>query len=477
MIRTYEARLRLCTLVMPLALGALARAQESDASSTSPLVPGAEARRLATGFEFTEGPVWVPAGYLLFSDTRANRILRWAPDAEVGVFLEPSGRANGLALDLQGRLVACQAEARGLASIDLETRALVPLVGSYDGKKLNSPNDLVVDEHGGVWFTDPRYGGGEPLEQEVMGVYYRSAAGELKRVISDLPRPNGICLAPGGEWLYVANPDRREIVRYPVEGPGAIGAGSVWFTGEAEQDGIGPDGISADVEGNVYATYASLVVLSARGEVLQRLALSEKPSNCAFGGAEGKTLFVTARTSLYAVEGRVRGAEYRAPTIELDLGSLSLQVPTSWRFSEPSSDMRLGQIAVPGPGGEAELVIYYFGQGGAGGVRANIERWIGQFVAEGRTTRIAKGECPNGAYAVVTCTGTYNQPVGPPIRREFRPMPAAAMIALIVPTSKGDHFLKLTGPEATVLAAARELRAAIGAGGEERAVNLNDLAP
>jgi hypothetical protein len=313
-----------------------------------------------------------------------------------------------------------------------------------------------------------------------MAVYYVAADGKLARVIGDLPRPNGIHLSPDGAFLYVANPNLRQIVRYPVEAPGKLGAGVVWFTGDEKLDGTGPDGMSVDERGNVYATYAGLVVIAPSGSVLARLAVPERPTNCAFGGKDFQTLFVTARTSLYSVRTKVRGmglpkAAAGEATQTVVTGALSLAVPASWKFSEPTSNMRLGQFAVPGSGGEAELVVFYFGAGGAGGVRANIERWIGQFAAEGRTTAIAKGSCPSGDYAVVTCHGTYNQPVGPPIRRESKPVPGSAMIALIVPTPKGDHFLKLAGPQATVEAAARALRVAIGAQGAERAVTLEEL--
>jgi gluconolactonase len=459
-----------------------AAAQEREHPVDAPLVPEARLAPVATGFQFTEGPAWSAEGHLLFSDVHASRIVRWDEKEGIATFLQPSSKANGLMFDAQGRLVACQSESRRLVRIDPATKEVTVLAESFGGKKLNSPNDLMIDAEGGVYFTDPRYGAGEPLEQDAMAVYYVAADGKLSRVIGDLPRPNGIHLSPDGAFLYVANPNLRQIVRYPVEAPGKLGAGVAWFTGDEKLDGTGPDGMSVDERGNVYATYAGLVVIAPSGAVLARLAVPERPTNCAFGGADFQTLFVTARTSLYSVRTKVRGmglpkVAAQEATKTLAIGSLMLVVPLSWKFTAPTSNMRLGQFAVPGPGGEAELVVFYFGAGGAGGVRANIERWIGQFAAEGRATQIAKGECASGDYAVVTCHGTYNQPVGPPIRRESKPMPGSAMIALIVPTAQGDHFLKLAGPAATVEAAARALRAAIGARGEEKAVGLDDLAP
>ncbi|MBL8898159.1 MAG: SMP-30/gluconolactonase/LRE family protein [Planctomycetes bacterium] len=459
---------------------ALASAQESAAPAAASLAADAQLAQVATGFQFTEGPAWCAQGYLLFSDVHASRIVRWDEKEGVATFLQPSSKANGLMFDAQGRLVACESESRRLVRIDPATKEVTVLAESFGGKKLNSPNDLTIDAEGGVYFTDPRYGNGEPLEQDAMAVYYVAADGKLARVIGDLPRPNGIHLSPDGAFLYVANPNLRQIVRYPVEAPGKLGAGVAWFTGDEKLDGTGPDGMTIDERGNVYATYAGLVVIAPSGAVLTRLAVPERPTNCAFGGADFQTLFVTARTSLYSVRAQVRGmglpkSASSEATQTVVTGELSLAVPASWKFSEPTSNMRLGQFAVPGPGGEAELVVFYFGAGGAGGVRANIERWIGQFAAEGRTTQIAKGACASGDYAVVTCHGTYNQPVGPPIRRESKAMPGSAMIALIVPTAKGDHFLKLAGPQKTVEAAASALRRAIGVKGAERAVTLEEL--
>lgn len=462
-----------------IALASDGRAQD-EAFEVSPLIPGAELERVATGFQFTEGPAWSPAGFLLFTDVPASRIVRWDSENGITTFLEPSGRANGLMFDVQGNLVACQGEARRLVRIDAETKDLTVLADAYDDKKLNSPNDLAIDGDGGVYFTDPRYGQGEPLEQDVMGVYHVDTEGRIGRVIDDLPRPNGVRVSPDGAFLYVANPNLRQIVRYPIEGSGELGEGTVWFTGDETEDGYGPDGMAIDERGNVYATYRSLVVLDVTGQVIERVTVPEKPSNCAFGGKEAKTLFITARTSLYALPTAVRGMGLPSkgvPTTEVEVGALTLLVPETWTFSEPTSTMRLGQFVVPGEGGDAELVVYYFGQAGAGTVQANVARWIGQFEEDGRTTRIARGECPSGSYAVVTCHGTYNQPVGPPIRRQFQATPGSAMIAIIVPTDRGDHYLKLTGPAKTVDAASRAMRVAISARGKESLVELGDLRP
>lgn len=453
-------------------------AQEETPSAKSVIAVGARMQRVATDFTFTEGPAWSPAGYLLFSDTRGNRVSRWSMETGVTTFLEPSGRANGLMFDAAGQLVACQGGERRLVRIDPETKEVKVLADAFDGKKLNSPNDLALDQGGGVYFTDPRYGDGGALEQEVMGVYYAPVEGALKRVIADLPRPNGVHVSPDGTALYVANPDLRQIMRYPIEGPGQLGAGEIWFTGDPELDGNGPDGMTIDEQGQVFAAYKSIVVLTPQAQLVQRIEFPEKPSNCCFGGRDMNTLFVTARTSLYALDLQVRGMGLpvkAVPTKKITTGSIDLLVPETWEFSAPTSNMRLGQFLVPGAAGTAELVVYYFGEQGAGGVRANIERWVGQFEEEGLQSALAKGQREKGTYVVVTCHGTYNEPIGPPVRRETRPMKGAAMIAIIVPTERGDHFFKLAGPAATVDAAARALRIAIGAQGPETPIELDGL--
>ena len=448
--------------------------------SLAELIAKGKVRQVATGFQFTEGPAYhAPTKSLFFSDIRSNRILRLRDGAEnVETFLEDSKAANGLMVNAQGHLIVCQGGARRLAQLNVGTKKLEVLAETFEGKKLNSPNDLAIDAVGGIYFTDPRYGNEEGLEQPVMGVYYRSPKGALTRVIDDLPRPNGIRLSPAGDVLYVANPNRSQIVRYTVEGPGKLGKGSLFFQGE-EQDARGPDGMAVDEQGNLYATYAKLVVLSKAGKVRGRIHVPEKPSNCAFGGVDGKTLFVTARTSLYALPMRVRGMGLPSAFESLEAvsaGSLTLWIPHSWNVQKPRSSMRLAQFEVPGAGGPGEFVVFYFGQGGAGGVKANAERWISQFAPVGRRSRLLQGTCAEGVYTLVECSGTYNQPVGPPMRRQTKPVKDSAMLAAFVPTKTGAHYLKFTGPSQTVEAAAQAFRASFGGNRKkEKEVALEDL--
>jgi gluconolactonase len=278
--------------------------------------PEAKVRKIAGDCVFTEGPAWSPQGFLLFSDIPNVRIVQVLPDGTVRDFLKPSGRANGLMFDKAGNLYACQGGARQVAKIDVSKgKAITVLAESYGGKKLNSPNDLALDGHGGLYFTDPRYGGGEPVEQPVMGVYYIDRSGNVSRVIDDLERPNGILVSPDGRFLYVAEPNRRELYRYDIDSPGKLSGTKLIFTGDRKLDGGGPDGMAHDAQGNIYATYNGIVVLAPGGKLIGRISVPEHPANCAFGGKDNKTLYITARTSLYAIDTKVKGMalEKRGP--------------------------------------------------------------------------------------------------------------------------------------------------------------------
>lgn len=267
---------------------------------------GAEVEKVASGFQFVEGPAWSPRGFLLFSDIPASRVVQLSGEDRVADFLKPSGQANGLVFDAAGNLYLCQGGARQVSRLAPDGK-LTPLATEFEGKRLNSPNDLALDGRGGLYFTDPRYGGDEGRELDVMGVYYTSADGKVERVIDALERPNGILVSADGRQLYVAEPNRRQLYVYPIEAPGKVGPGRLLFTGDQEIDGGGPDGMALDVFGNIYTTYRDVVVLTPNGDLIGRIPVPEGCSNCTFGGADGKTLYVTAGTSLYRVPMKVRG--------------------------------------------------------------------------------------------------------------------------------------------------------------------------
>jgi gluconolactonase len=275
------------------------------------LVPDAtRLERIAGGFDFTEGPTWTPDGALLFSSPNTNVIYRWTPEGTVSVFRPKSGYtsvdigryhqpgSNGLAFDPQGRLTICQHGNRRVLRVNPHGDTTV-LADRYAGKRLNSPNDLVYRSDGTLFFTDPPFGLPDPAESELgfSGVY-RARDGDVELVTDELEGPNGIAFSPDERWLYVGNwdPDRKVVMRYEPE----TGGGDVLFdmTDAPGEDAI--DGLAVDRDGNLYVCGpGGIWVLSPEGDHLGTLRLPEAPHNVAWGDADGRTLYVTAETSVY----------------------------------------------------------------------------------------------------------------------------------------------------------------------------------
>ena len=459
------------------AIAVVAAGQLTWAAELGDLV-GEPVQKVVGECQFTEGPAWHPDGYLLFSDIPNSRIIRVNADGSSSDWMNPSGGANGLVCDQEGNVYACQGAERRVVKLRSNSDGVGELVAvlasEYDGKPLNQPNDLALDGQGGLYFTDPNYRRDEPESQPVQAVYYVSSDGGVSRVIDDLPRPNGILVTADGQTLYVANIEVREIIKYPIEGPGKIGAGQVLFTGEEEQDGRGPDGMALDEQGNIYATYSSLLVVSPAGELIGRLPVDEKPANCTFGGPDGRTLYITARTSLYSAAAGVAGASpmssgpaggdsaAASETKTVKAGDLRLQIPGNWKQGEPSNNLRLAQFEIPAAKGDAEAAELVVSGPFGGSDEANISRWIGQFAAEERKSTVSKGKCDQGDYVVMELSGTYNKPDGPPFLRKTKPAPGSRMLGAILKLKGGNYFLKLTGPDKTVAAAADAFRASFG---------------
>ncbi|MBI1901870.1 MAG: SMP-30/gluconolactonase/LRE family protein [Planctomycetia bacterium] len=270
------------------------------AEEPSLVADGAKVEKLAGDFKFTEGPAVDAKGNVYFSDIPNNRIHVWSVEGKLSTFREQSGGANGLFFDKKGNLVACEGGARRLTSIAPDGKVTV-LAEKHQGKKLNSPNDLWVDPQGGIYFTDPRYGSKEGLELEGFHVYYLPAGGkELTRVIGDLKMPNGVLGAADGKLLYVADPGDGKTYAYAIEGPGKLGQRKLF----AAQ---GSDGMTLDERGNLYLTGRGVRVYGPDGKLVQMIEVPEGPANLCFGGKDRDTLFITARTSLYAVKMRVKG--------------------------------------------------------------------------------------------------------------------------------------------------------------------------
>jgi gluconolactonase len=277
--------------------------------------PAGEVVKLHTGFRFTEGPAADRDGNVYFSDIPNQRIHKADADGKLSVFREKSNHANGLMLNARGEIVACEMDGRVVAySPDGKSRRV--LADKYDGKRFNAPNDLVIDRQGGIYFTDPAFSAPMPLPQGKTAVYYISPAGEVTRLIDDLPNPNGVTLAPDEKTLYVIPSGQAEMMAYPLESPGKIGKGKVFCTLKQPGDrkGGGGDGVAVDSKGNLYITSAlGLQVFNPSGEPLGIIALPEQPANVKFGGADLKTLYVTARTSLYTVPMEATGHLFALP--------------------------------------------------------------------------------------------------------------------------------------------------------------------
>ncbi|MDI3284828.1 SMP-30/gluconolactonase/LRE family protein, partial [Polyangium sp. 15x6] len=268
-------------------------------AEVDPLVGIGTVEEVQGNFMFTEGPQWNPATKtLLFTDIPANRIYEHTPGGAITVFREPSANTNGLAIDQNGLLVSCEHSGRRV-SRELANGTLASIADAYDGKKLNSPNDVVVHSNGTVYFTDPPYGLADPGLSELgfYGVFRVSPGGEISLVADDMERPNGTALSPDEKTLYVADTNTRELRAWPVNADGSLGTGTKLVTTSP-----GPDGMAVDAKGNLFVTTsAGVEVYSPAGKLYGAIAVPQQPANCAFGGEDKKTLYITARTALYRV--------------------------------------------------------------------------------------------------------------------------------------------------------------------------------
>lgn len=294
----------------PSFLGLLCLASPTWAADAMPGIgPVGEIKRLHTGLQFVEGPASDGKGNLYFTDIPANRIYQVDVVGKLSNAIEPSHHANGLMFDGAGRLVACEMDGTVVLR-DLATGKRTVLADQYDGNRFNAPNDLVIDRGGGVYYTDPRFRAPEPWPQGKEAFYYRQPGGDVMRLSDTLPTPNGIILSPDEKTLYVICSLRKEVMGYPVRSPGVLGEGRVFCTLRQPEgmDNTGGDGATVDTKGNLYITSRlGVQVFSPGGKWLGVIEFPEQPANVTFGGKENRTLFVTARTSLYACEMEATG--------------------------------------------------------------------------------------------------------------------------------------------------------------------------
>lgn len=280
-------------------LFALAGCNEQSAQSL--IATDAQVKQLATGFKFTEGPAADSSGNVYFTDIPQNKIHIYSPSGEVTTFLENSERANGLYFDPQGNLITCQGGGRQLVSIDSAGKITI-LADNYKNKKLNSPNDLWLGPNGGIYFTDPRYGRKrDDLEQDGEHVYYLPPNEKtLIRVTDDLTKPNGLIGTPDGKTLYIADPGADVTYVYKIKPDGTL-TDRKFFAPE------GSDGMTIDTKGNIYLTSGAVKIYNSKGELIETIEVPEKPSNVTFAGKNKKTLFITARKSIYEIKMNTKG--------------------------------------------------------------------------------------------------------------------------------------------------------------------------
>ena len=289
--------------------------------------PGTKIEKLHGDFRFIEGPIWVKAGsYLLFSDLASNSIMKWSPDGNVSVFRKaifsgnyPDGvqiGSNGLTLDKQGRLVAAEHGNRRVSRTEKDGTITV-LADRFEGKRLNSPNDLVSKSNGDIYFTDPPglyrtypEGPNAPKrELDFASVYRVTAPGKVELATKEVPYPNGIAFSPDEKKLYVASsrPEKFWMV-YSVEANGSLSGGKKFFDATSIPGEGVPDGMKVDRAGNIYATGpAGIMIFTPEAKLLGTIELSEIPANLNWGEADGKTLYITARTGLYRLHMNVAG--------------------------------------------------------------------------------------------------------------------------------------------------------------------------
>ena len=311
-----------------------------DAAAADRIIPkDAKLEKVATGFTWVEGPVWVK-GYLFFADITSNSIREWTPGVGVQIFQQPSGYqgaapyggpepgSNGMTLDARGRLTAAGHAQRDVFRFEsvFPKGAITILADEYNGKRLNSPNDLVYKSDGSLYFTDPPYGlrtqGDNDKEKQlkVNGVYriahaleHKAGAaperGALSLVVSDLTRPNGIAFSPGEKYLYVDNTEPKKLwMRYTVRPDGSLGDGKVLYDATSDSRPGAPDGMKVDVKGNIYsAGPAGVWIISPEGKALATIVMPERTSNVAWGGPDRKTLYITASSSLYRIHLNIAG--------------------------------------------------------------------------------------------------------------------------------------------------------------------------
>ena len=284
---------------------------EGNSKSFYNLIPSNEILKcVATGFNFTEGPVWFKEEkYLLFSDIPANKIFKLNRGSKTEIFRHNSGNSNGLTRDREGRLIACEHGNRRVTRSEKDGSIIV-LADRFHNKRLNSPNDVIVKSDGSIYFTDPPYGI-KPGQQEqpIQGVYRISPDNDINLVADNFERPNGLAFSPDEKKLYIDDSQLRHIRVFNVEYDGSLSNGKIFHNMNIDKRGV-PDGMKVDLDGNIFCAGAGGVwVFNSDGEHLGTICTPENPSNCAWGDNDFKSLYITAVTSIYKIRVTIPGVE------------------------------------------------------------------------------------------------------------------------------------------------------------------------
>lgn len=308
-----------------------------DPAADAIIPQDARVEKLAGDFQFVEGPIWVHSkgqGYLLFSDIPANVIRKWDPKGGVSIFLDKSGftgadasnvggqtnngfglvsliGSNGITLDKQGRLVFCQHGDRQISRLEKNGKRTV-LASRYEGKRLNSPNDLVFKSDGSLYFTDPTAGlrlqDKDPQRELPFAGVYRLAKGRVQLLSRDFTRPNGIAFSPDEKYLYVNDTAKKIIMRFDVQPDGGVSSGQVITDMNSDTTPGAPDGMKVDQKGNIYCTGpGGFWIMSPDGKAIATVKTKELPANLNWGDDDAKTLYLTARTGLYRIRLKIAG--------------------------------------------------------------------------------------------------------------------------------------------------------------------------
>jgi len=309
-------KLELAFALLALLPAIPATAQKPQTFKLEPLTPAfsglissdAKLETVATGFGFTEGPMWDPSGFLYVSDETLNKIFRVYPDGKKQEVIA-LGDPDGNTFDRQHRLIDCASVLRAIIEVTPDGKYKI-LADKYEGKKLNSPNDVIIGPDGAIYFTDPTLDlvAGEKQEIPFQGVYRLDDSGKLRLLTRDLTQPNGLAFSPNGKKFYVDDDDKRNIRVYDVASDGSLSNGRVF--GEepgGKGDGV-PDGIKVDEKGNLFVTGPKGIwVWDAKGNHLGTIVMPEQPANLTWGDPQYDTLYITATTSVYRLKTKTRG--------------------------------------------------------------------------------------------------------------------------------------------------------------------------